>query len=56
MTNAISFAVVVLLAGLGLTGLLTLLRAGFPSDLIRKELKAVNCEALPEEGELEENS
>jgi hypothetical protein len=31
MTNAISFALVVLLSGLGLTGLLTLLRVGFPS-------------------------
>jgi hypothetical protein len=40
MTNAISFALVVLLAGLGLTGLLTLLRAGFPPLAVRWDAAA----------------
>jgi hypothetical protein len=40
MMNAISFAIVVLLAGLGLTGLLTLLRAGFPSLAVRWDTAA----------------
>ena len=35
MINALAFALVVLLAGLGLTGLLTLLRASFPSQATR---------------------
>jgi len=33
----------------------SLLRAGFPSDLIRKELKAITREPVPDAEELEEN-
>jgi regulatory protein len=32
----------------------SLLRAGFPSDLIRKEIKSLTCEAVPEVDESEE--